>query len=68
MLAALATAAAGTTEERRPAGPRSAPVDDRSSKTQFSLVHNNLNIFVAQQLEQLSQCNVQLLGREHELD
>ena len=68
MLAALATAAAGTTDERRPMGPRSAPVDDRSPKTQSSPVHNNLNIFVAQQQEQLGQCNVQLLGRVHELD
>ena len=68
MLAALATAAAGTMDERRPVGPCSALVDDRSSTTQSSFVHNNLLILVAQQLEQLSQCNVQLLGREHALD
>ena len=65
MLAALATAAAGTTDEWRLGEPRSTPVDDRSQKTLSASVLKNLSIFVVQQQQQLVQCNEQLLGREH---
>ena len=65
MLAALATAAAGTADEWRLGDPRSTPVDDRSHKKQSFSVLENLSIFVVQQQQQLAQCNVQLLGREH---
>ena len=65
MLAALATAAAGTTDEWRLGEPRSTPVDDRSQKKQSVSMLKNLSIFVAQQQQQLVECNEQLLGREH---
>ena len=65
MLAALATAAAGTADEWRLGDPRSTPVDDRSQKKQSVSMLKNLSIFVAQQQQQLAQCSVQLLGREH---
>ena len=68
MLAALATAAAGTTDERRLERPRSTPVDDRSQKKQSVSVLKNLSIFVAQQQQQLVECSGQLLGREHAQD
>ena len=65
MLAALATAAAGTADEWRLERPHSTPVDDRSQKEQSVSVLKNLAIVLAQQQQQLVQCNEQLLGREH---
>ena len=65
MLAALVAAAAGTTDEKQPGGHRSTPVDDRSQKEQSVSVLKNLAIVLAQQQQQLVQCNEQLLGREH---
>ena len=65
MMAALGTAAAGTTEENGLEEHRSTHVDDRSQKERSVDVNKNLPIFVAQQQQQLVQCNGQLLGREH---
>ena len=65
MLAALVAAAAGTTDEKQLGGHRSTPVDDRSQKKQSVSVLKNLSNFVAQQQQQLDQCNKQLLEREH---
>ena len=65
MLAALATAAAGAADEWRSERPHSTPVDDRSQKEQSVSVLKNLAIVLAQQQQQLVQCNEQLLGREH---
>ena len=57
MLAALVAAAAGTTDEKQLGGHRSTPVADRSQKKQSVSVLKNLSNFVAQQQQQLDQCN-----------